>query len=128
MRSDFDDHATSLFRFIAGDRDEGCPACIQNTLIQAPFGGSSVGKILARFILFGFWCFRHSVDLQILKHQRAILLHKFPRGFVQEITASVAYFAVEPGQGFLGTPTPPGALLASMHHSMRLFDLLFRVP
>ncbi len=128
MGSDFDDRATSLFRFIAGDRDEGSPACIQNTLIQAAFGGSSVRKILARFILFGFWGFRHVVNLQILKHKRAILIHQLPRGLVEEITASVTYFAVEPGQGFLGTLSTTGALLASMDQPMRLFDVLFCVP
>ncbi len=128
MGSDFDDRATSLFRFIACYRDEGSPACIQNTLIQAAFGGSSVRKILARFIRFGAWSFRHVVDLQILKHKRAILIHKLARGFVEEITASVAYFALEPGQYFLGAPSATGALLASMDQPMRLFDVLFRVP
>src|SRR6266446_1364100 len=125
MGSDFHHRATSLFRFVARDGDEGSPACIQNTLIQSAFGGGSIRKILALLVFFGSRGRRHVFNLQVLKHQRAILLDQFARGFVQEITASVAHLAKHPRQGFLGSVTATGAFLAPVNRAMSFLDLRF---
>src|SRR5712692_3530152 len=61
--SHFHDRATSLFRFVARHHDKGSPACIQNTLIQATFGGGSIGHVLALLVLFRDWCRCHVLNM-----------------------------------------------------------------
>src|SRR6266571_1754455 len=128
MGSDFHDRATSLFRFIARHRDEGSPSCIQNTLVQAAFGGGSIGNILPIFVLFRFGTRRHVVNMQVLEDQGPVSLDQGLRFFVQKVTATVPHFARQSRQLFLGAEAPVTPLLASVDLLMRCFDLLFRLP
>src|SRR5437588_3600987 len=83
MRSHFHNGATSLFRFVATHGDEGSPACIQDTLIQAAFCGSTIGDVLPLLILFGSRSGRHVVDLQVFKDERTIVVHQLVRLLLQ---------------------------------------------
>src|SRR6266571_9263611 len=82
VRSHFHHAAASLFRFAVAEGDKGSPACIQDTLIQATFGGGSIRQVLALLVLFRGWCRGHVLDLQVLKHQCAILRDELARGFM----------------------------------------------
>src|SRR3989442_4792298 len=122
------DYRASLFRFAATECDERSPSCIQDALIQATFGGGTIGKIGSVLILFGGWCFRQIVTMQVFKHQRPVGLDESTRFFVQEVTASVAYLPIQARQFFLSACSSVTVLLATVYLAMSCFDLPFRVP
>ena len=122
------DGATSLFRFVACHRDEGSPACIEDTLIQSTFSRGAIRKRDAMLILFWLRTLRHVLDVQVLKDQGCVGLDEGTRFFMEKVAATVADFAVQARQFFLGASSAMTALLAAVDFAMSCLDLLFGVP
>ena len=121
--------ATSLLRFVATECDELPPSSIQDRCVEPGLSSGSVGKILpCLFVCFGLGTGCHVLNLQVFKHQRAILLDELARRLVKEIPATVAHLAGESSQFLLGACASMASLLATLYLAMRLLDTLFRHP
>jgi hypothetical protein len=88
------DLAASVCCFARDDLHELSQPIVQDALVQASFGGGSIGERGCVLILFPFWTADQVSQVQVFKDDHLVLLHELLGLLVMEITATVGHLAM----------------------------------